>query len=84
MSTPAQRAAFRVFATLGARTVYGVPPPERNKGGRRNAAAHKLLHERIMELIGQGLGNRDIALEVGVSPQSVGRHRRGQIGSGAR
>ena len=72
MNHDALEAARRIAEKLGVRTV----------AARYMAPHHvkrRILHERIMELIAEGMSNKDIADALDVSPQAVGRHRRGEV-----
>lgn len=56
---------------------YGYRP--QGRPGRRKPVEAIALAERIDELVAQGHCNVEIAAQLGVTPMTVGRHRRGLI-----
>lgn len=81
MSTLAQRKHIELMQRLGVRTIT-IPRPSPIDGpGGRTKAETKALHEQIRALIDKGKSNLEIADELGITPQTIGRHRRGALKS---
>lgn len=80
--TEAQRAAFRILTATPAekiRTHHWKPEFTSHQGGRMPIEQTIWLHNRILELRGQGWKQKDIAPELGVSKLTVSRHCRNLV-----
>lgn len=82
MSSAALKAHIRLLESDLPRKTHAARKPEYSEKGRPGARPSQqtaVLHARIMVLAAQGHLNFEIAAILGITPSTVGKHRRGLI-----